>query len=93
MPYFASIMATINPSVNAQAEATAVIHPRFMVEVSPELMKLLQRLMDRSGSTKIDDVLQKAIALLDIAAQVTDKGQKIAILDKDNKLVKEIVGI
>jgi hypothetical protein len=37
--------------------------------------------------------MQKAIALFDVAAQVKDQVQKIGILDKDGKLIREIVGI
>ena len=36
---------------------------------------------------------RKAIALFDVAAQAKQKDQRIGILDRDDKVVKEIVGI
>jgi hypothetical protein len=39
------------------------------------------------------DELRKAIALFDLAAQAKQRDQKIGILDQDDQVVKEIVGI
>jgi hypothetical protein len=36
---------------------------------------------------------RKAIGLFDVAAQAKQKDQRIGILDRDDKVVKEIVGI
>jgi predicted transcriptional regulator len=59
---------------------------------SPELNETLEELAERSHSSK-SDVLRKAIALFDIAAQAKQKDQRVGILDRDDKVVKEIVGI
>jgi hypothetical protein len=70
------------------------VRPRLAMELSPELLELLNRLASRpGGSANIQEVMQKAIALLDVAAQAKDKGQKIGILDQNDKLIQEIVGI
>jgi hypothetical protein len=94
MPYSSGVMAVHNASVNIQAGARAAVHPRYMMELSPELLELLNRLASRTGGSEdIREVMQKAIALLDVAAQAKDKGQKIGILDQNDKLIQEIVGI
>jgi hypothetical protein len=85
-------MAVLNPSVNAQASSKAEVHPRLAMEVSPELVELLDKLAARSHTTRIE-VLRKAIALLDVSAQAKDDGRKIGILDENDKLIQEIVGI
>ena len=94
VPYFRSVMPVTNPSVHALSVSKAEAHPRFVMELSPELLEVLNRLANRSGeSGDIVKVMQKAIALLDVAAQAADNNQKIGILDQDGKLVREIVGI
>jgi predicted transcriptional regulator len=77
-------------TTSAKAESRADI--RLSLIVSPELNDTLEELADRSHSTK-SEVLRKAIALFDLAAQAKQKEQRIGILDKDDKIVKEIVGI
>ncbi len=85
-------MAVLNPSVNAQSIVKAEVHPRLLVEVSPELVELLDKLAEKSQTTRTE-VLRKAIALLDVSAQEKDRGRKIGIFDENNKLIQEIVGI
>jgi predicted transcriptional regulator len=65
---------------------------RLSLVVSPELNKTLENLAENSHSTK-SEILRKAIALFDLALQARRKDQKIGILDKDDQVVKEIVGI
>ncbi len=93
-PYFPGVMAVRNASTNIQTGAGMEVRPRLAMELSPELLELLNRLASRpGGSANIQEVMQKAIALLDVAAQAKDKGQKIGILDQNDKLIQEIVGI
>jgi predicted transcriptional regulator len=73
-------------SVNGRTEV------RLSLVVSPELNDTLEELAKRAHSSK-SDVLRKAIALFDVAAQAKQKDQRIGILDRDDKVVKEIVGI
>jgi hypothetical protein len=93
-PYFPSIVPVQNVPVNAASRSKAEAHPRYLMELSPELLALLNQLASRPGeSASIEDVMKKAIALFDVATQAKGQGQKIAILDKDDKLVREIIGI
>jgi predicted transcriptional regulator len=85
-------MAATNLSVKGQAITKAEVHPRFMIELSPELLDLLNKLAAKSNTTPIE-ILKKAIALLDVSTQAKDDGHKIGILDQDDKLIQEIVGI
>jgi Ribbon-helix-helix protein, copG family len=85
-------MAIHNASVNVQTGIKMEVHPRLMMEVSPELVELLDKLATRSQTTRTE-VLRKAIALLDVSTQATDRGHKIGILDENDKLIQEIVGI
>jgi hypothetical protein len=78
--------------VKAEASANSRAEVRLSLVVSPELNETLEELMESSHSTK-SEVLRKAIALFDLAAQAKKKDQRIGILDRDDKVVKEIVGI
>jgi predicted transcriptional regulator len=78
--------------IQAHAKTQSSADVRLSLIVSPELNETLQELADKSHSTK-SDVLRKAIALFDVAAQAKEKDQRIGILDQDDKVVKEIVGI
>jgi len=66
------------------------ILPKFAM--SPALEAKLARLAVASGSTEAD-VLLKAIALYEVALQAKLKGQDVAILDEEKRLVREIDGI
>ena len=60
--------------------------------VSPELNETLEALAQSLHSSK-SEILRKAIALYDVAAEAKQKNQRIGILDQDRKVVTEIVGI
>jgi predicted transcriptional regulator len=85
-------MAVLNASVNMSAGSKMEVHPRLLMEVSPELVELLDKLAAKSQTTRTE-VLRKAIALLDVSAQEKDRGRKIGIFDENGKLIQEIVGI
>jgi predicted transcriptional regulator len=82
----------VNGTVKLEGRANARAEVRLSLVVSPELNETLEELAERSHSSK-SDVLRKAIALFDVAAQAKQKDQRIGILDRDDKVVKEIVGI
>ena len=63
---------------------------RLSLIVSPELNGTLNELAERSHATK-SEVLRKAIALFDVAAQAKQKGHRIGILDQDDKVVRKKV--
>ena len=85
-------MAIHNASVNVQIGTKMEVHPRLLMEVSPELVELLDKLAEKSQTTRTE-VLRKAIALLDVSAQEKNRGRKIGIFDENDKLIQEIVGI
>lgn len=62
------------------------------LQVSPELNALLENMASESHSTK-SDVMLKAIAMMDVAIKAKNNNQKVGILDLNDNLVNEIVGI
>jgi predicted transcriptional regulator len=65
---------------------------RLTVDVSAELNQTLNRLAQDSGTTK-SEILRKAVTLMEVAAQARDRGQKLALIDRQNTADTEIVGI
>lgn len=65
---------------------------RLTVDVSPELNAALERLAERFHGNK-SDVVRRALALMELAAQAKDEGKKIGIAEKDQPLATEIVGV
>ena len=82
----------VNGTVKLEGRVNARAEVRLSLVVSPELNETLEELAERSHSSK-SDILRKAIALFDVAAQAKQKDQRVGILDRDDKVVKEIVGI
>jgi predicted transcriptional regulator len=82
----------VNGAVKLEGRVNARTEVRLSLVVSPELNETLEELAERSHSSK-SDILRKAIALFDVAAQAKQKDQRVGILDRDDKVVKEIVGI
>jgi predicted transcriptional regulator len=79
-------------AIQVQAKAEAKAEIRLSLIVSTELNETLQALADSQHSSK-SEVLRKAIALYNVAAEAKQKDQRIGILDKDRNVVTEIVGI
>ncbi len=65
---------------------------RLSLDVSPELNELLENLAASTGGTK-SDVLRKAIALIEIAANAKRDGLKLGLAEQNQELKTEIVGI
>lgn len=65
---------------------------RLTVDVSPALNDTIERLALRFHGNK-SDVVRRAVALIEIAAQAKDDGKKIGIAEKDQPLATEIVGV
>ena len=78
--------------IEARAKAECKAEVRLSLIVSPELNETLEALAQSLHSSK-SEILRKAIALYDVAAEAKQKDQRIGILDKDRKVVTEIVGI
>jgi predicted transcriptional regulator len=65
---------------------------QLIIDVSPELNEALENLADNANLTK-SEILRRAIALMKVAAQAQEKGQKLVVIDQDQKAITEIVGI
>jgi len=62
------------------------------LHVSPELNQVLETLATDTHTTK-SDVLRKAIALMEAAVSAKQHNLKVGILNEDDDLVREIVGL
>jgi predicted transcriptional regulator len=66
---------------------------RLSLDVSPELNDLLEELATATHSTK-SEVLRKAIALMDVAVDAKESGQKLWVSNQPPAgTSREIVGI
>jgi len=65
---------------------------RLSLSISPELNARLDNLA-QSGHTTKSEVLRKAIALFDVAAQAKAENNRLGVLDQNKRLVSEIIGI
>jgi predicted transcriptional regulator len=66
---------------------------RLSLDVSPELNDLLEQLARETHATK-SDVLRKAIALMDVAVEAKERGQKLYVSEQAPAgPSREIVGI
>jgi predicted transcriptional regulator len=62
------------------------------LEVSPVLNEKLQKLAELNGTT-MDTVLLKALTLYGIASQAKIDNQRIGIVDANQQLLAEVIGI
>lgn len=62
------------------------------LNMSPELHNKLLK-MSMEAQTSETDILKKAIFLLDIAMENKKKGNKVAIVDKEDHKVCDIFGV
>ncbi len=65
--------------------------PRVNFDVSPELDKIIERLVKQTGSTSKSELLRRAIALMEVAADAKQEGNKVVIADKDRIAVAEVI--
>jgi predicted transcriptional regulator len=65
---------------------------RLNVNITDELNVRLDSLAEKAGVTK-SDLLRKAIALIDVAVNERTQGNKLAITDGQNHVLREIVGV
>jgi hypothetical protein len=64
---------------------------RLNLDLTPEAYELLQKLSDESGKN-MAEVLRTGLALYGIAQEEKDRGNSLAIVEKDtNKVVSKIV--
>lgn len=65
---------------------------RLNLELSKKLNRRLEDLAKKTGGSK-SDVLRRAIALMEIAVYAKETGKKLGVVDPDQYLEMEIVGI
>jgi Arc/MetJ-type ribon-helix-helix transcriptional regulator len=65
--------------------------PRLNFDVSPELDEIIEKLVKLTGSTSKSEVLRRAIALMEVAAEAKQDGKKIVIAEKDRTPVAEVI--
>ena len=65
--------------------------PRLNFDVSPELDQIIERLVKQTGSTSKSELLRRAIALMEVAANAKQEGNKVVIADQDRIAVAEVI--
>lgn len=65
---------------------------KMSLHLSPETNETLEELADQNHITK-SELLRKALALIEVAFESKKKGNHLAILDKNDKKVSEIIGL
>ena len=66
---------------------------KLSLEVSTELNGVLEDMVAKHVGTNKSEVLRKAIALIQVAVEARENGQKIGIAAKGQALATEFVGI
>ena len=66
---------------------------RLSLDVSPELNNVLDEMAEKTHSSTKSEVLRKSIALMEVAVQEKERGNHLVVVDKDQKILKEIVGV
>lgn len=65
---------------------------RLSLVVTSELNRTLTTLAEKTGETK-SDVLRKAIALMEMAVDAKQHGKRVGIVEQDQIVAIEILGI
>jgi len=65
---------------------------RLSLDVSPELNNMLDDMAEKTHASK-SEVLRKSITLMEVAVQEKSKGNHLGVVGKDQKIIKEIIGI
>jgi len=64
---------------------------RINFDVSPELDQTIEKLVKQTGSASKSELLRRAIALMEVASEAKQKGEKVVIADKDRKPLAEVL--
>jgi len=67
------------------------IMARINFDVSPELDQTIEKLVKQTGSASKSELLRRAIALMEVASEAKQKGEKVVIADKDRKPLAEVL--
>lgn len=64
---------------------------RINFDVSPELDQTIEKLVKQTGSASKSELLRRAIALMEVAAEAKQKGEKVVIADRHRKPIAEVL--
>ena len=64
---------------------------RINFDVTPELDAVISYLTRQTGSSSKAELLRKSIALMKVATEAKEKGEKIIIADSDRNTISEIL--
>lgn len=65
--------------------------PRITIEFPEQIDKILKELAEKGETSKVD-VLRRALALYNyVNKEVKEKDLKLAVADKEDKILKEII--
>lgn len=81
---------TARLSGNGKAVAQAAKARRLNINLPGKTFQELERLAAESGRT-MTDLVRVAISLAQVAIDEKDHGRKLAVVDQDGKLIKELV--
>ena len=65
--------------------------PRVSFDVNEKFQEDFEKLVELTNSSSKAEVFRKAIALLKIATEAQQKGEKLMITDKERKPITEII--
>lgn len=65
---------------------------RFTLDLNDEMTERFNNLAESLGGSK-SELMRKAIALIEVAADAKNKGLRMAVVDPDQKVVTTIVGL
>lgn len=90
----ASVEETIATEAPAPESDKTRSKIRYTLELTPESYDVLERLVSGTNSTNKSEVLRKAIALMSVAVEAKQNGQKLYISDSPPEgSSREIIGI
>ena len=65
--------------------------PRVSFDVNEKFQEDFEKLVELTNSSSKAEVFRRAIALLKIATEAQQKGEKLMITDKERKPITEII--
>ncbi len=92
------LLSQVNKSImsNPSDTSTSINAPkakkRLNLDLTPEAYALLQKLSNESGKN-MAEVLRTGLALYGIAQEEEQKGRNLAVVDGDDKVIKQIVTV
>lgn len=67
------------------------IMTRINFDVTPELDKTIEKLVIQTGSASKSELFRRALALMEVAAEAKQNGEKVVITDKNRKPLVEVL--